>query len=315
MNVRYVLGAAAAIAGAAWLRNSVALREDLRWEDVSRPGKIATIAGQAIHYLDVGKGPAIVLVHGFGGQTYSFRALIPALAKSYRVIAVDLKGFGYSQHDARTGLSHGDQVGMLAALLDSLGVARARVVGHSMGGAVAQRFAATWPERVEALVLAASVVADGRFRRAPRLPAWLLRPVLPVLAGVASSRLLKAGYYDPAFADDEVRAEYLRPGRIKGSMDGLRAMMRDVRSDPPIDFSRLTMPVLLLYGAQDRVVPLSVAQRIRERIPQARLVVIERAAHLLLEERPTECARAILEFFDESRVRAGAPPIQASRQG
>jgi pimeloyl-ACP methyl ester carboxylesterase len=138
----------------------------------------------------------------------------------------------------------------------------------------------------------------------------LLRPALPVLAGVAASRLLKMMYVDQSKLTQEVRDEYLRPVRIKGSMDGLMAMMRDRALDPPIDYQHITMPVLILCGAQDEVVPLSAAQRLRERLQHTRLVVIEGAAHGLLEERPDECARAIRDFLRE--VGAQSPEGAAS---
>jgi 3-oxoadipate enol-lactonase len=88
-------------------------------------------------------------------------------------------------------------------------------------------------------------------------------------------------------------------------------MMRDRASDPPIDHTRVTMPVLVLAGAHDRVVPLSAAQQLRERLPRARIVVIEEAAHGLLEERPEECARAIDGFLRETGVKR--VPAQSER--
>jgi len=301
----FVLGAAA-VAGAVALRRA-GLREYLDWDLVEKPGRIIDIDGYRVHYVDQGSGPAIVLVHGFGGQTANYAELMPLLAKDHRVIAVDLKGYGYSERDAQAGLSHTGQVAMLKQLLGKLGVARAVFVGHSMGGAVVQRFAATYPEMVQALVLMASVAGDERFaRRLP--PAFLLRPIVPVLANLVAGRLLAASFYDPSILTPELREEYVRPAHIKGSMEGLLAMMRESRDDPPIDAAAITMPVLLLYGAHDRAVPLSVAQHVRERIPQARLVVVDRAAHMLLVERPQQCAEAIRDFLrDAALARVESP--------
>ena len=229
----------------------------------------------------------------------------------HRCIAVDLKGFGYSERRADSGLSHTDQVAMLAKLLDRLGVERAAFIGHSMGGAVVQRFAATYPDRVEALVLAAAVTGDERAGRRAVGPFWLLRPVLPVLAGVASRGILKRSFFDPSRLTPDVREEYMRPVRIKGSMEGLLAMMRDGAEDALLDRSRITMPVLLLYGANDEIVPLSVGQRLHEALPHARMHVVDRAGHLLLEERPDECARVIRDFLAD--VVTGTPETAAAR--
>lgn len=301
----FAVGGMAAIA--ALIRRG-GLSEDLTWEEVPKPGRIVDIDAYGVHYVEQGSGPTMLLIHGFGGQTHQYRHQIAYFARTHRVIAVDLKGFGYSERDINTGLSHTDQVVMLRALLEKLDVDRATVVGHSMGGAVAQRFAATHPELVDALVLAASMPADRRFRGGGRsMPAFLLRPILPVLARFAASRLLKASFYDPANLTDEIAEEYIRPARLKGSMDGLLKMMKDASGDPAVDMTRLTMPTLLLFGSDDPVAPLSMAQQLRERIPHARLTVIDRSAHLLLEERPDDCNRAIGDFLGEQALKDAAP--------
>ena len=297
----------AAVGGALMLNRKTALREDIPWEDAPRPGSIAEIDGYKVHYIDRGDGPAMVLIHGFGGQTYNYRKLIPRFAAGHRVIAVDLKGYGYSERDASTDLSATGQVRMLRALLAQLGVQRAVFVGHSMGGAIVQRFASTHPEMCEALVLIASVAGDeARRRRMVMLPRPILRPLLPVFGKMVSSQLLKYSFYDQSFATEADREEYLRPARLKGSMDGLLAIIEEGRRDEPIAYERIDVPVLLIYGAQDRVVPLAKAREVRAHLPQARLVVIERAAHLLLEERAEECARAIEDFLrEQARSEAG----------
>jgi pimeloyl-ACP methyl ester carboxylesterase len=300
-----LIGAAAAAAGMLVLRRA-SLREDLDWADVPKPGRLADIDGYRVHYVEEGAGPAIVLVHGFGGQTANFERMMPLLAGDHRVIAVDLKGYGYSERNARAGLSHTDQVVMLEKLLGRLGVDRATFVGHSMGGAVVQRFAAMHPDMVDGLVLMASVAGDERSAR-HMAPGIVMRPFLPVLANLVATRLLDGSFYDRSVLTDELREEYVRPAHIRGSMAGLLAMMRDGRADPAIDAAKITMPVLLLNGAHDRVVPMSVAERLRARLPQAHLVVIDRAAHMLLVERPDECAEAIAGFVrDAASLRAGA---------
>ncbi|MDE3096857.1 MAG: alpha/beta hydrolase [Chloroflexota bacterium] len=289
-----ILGIGAVAAGAFALRR-VGLREDLEWREVAKPGRVIDIDGYGVHYVDQGAGAAIVLVHGFGGSTYSYRHQIPAFSQDRRVIAVDLKGFGYSERRADAGLSATDQVRMLKRLLDQFGVAHAAFVGHSMGGAVVQRFAAAYPEAVDALVLAGSVRPVARAR--VWLPAPLVRPFAPAIAALTASRMLTLAFHDRTKLDDAVRDAYLRPLRLRGSLDGLLAMMRDHRHDAPADLSRVRMPVLLLWGADDRLVPLRVAHEIRRDLPQARLTVIEGAGHMLLEEQPGACNRAIDEFL------------------
>lgn len=287
-----------ALAGGAGLAlRRYRLVEDLDWETTPKPGRVVSIDGYGVHVVERGQGSPLLLLHGFGGGTYHYDALAAHLSRAHRVIAVDLKGFGYSQRDASTGLSHADQVAMLAHLLPTLGIEHAVVVGHSMGGAIAQRLAVTHPDAVDALVLIASAPGHRRMGRQAAGPATLMRPLLPSLGKLAADRLLAASFYDRTRLTPEIRDQYLRPARLRGSMDGLMTMIRDAANDEPVDLARITQPVLLLYGADDRVVPLEVATELRERIPHARLVVIDRAAHLLLVERAQECAVAIEQFL------------------
>jgi pimeloyl-ACP methyl ester carboxylesterase len=300
------LGVAGLAAGAVALRRG-GLREDLEWREVTKPGDVIDVDGYGVHVIDQGSGPALVLVHGFGGSTYSYRNQIPAFAGSHRVIAVDLKGFGYSERQAEAPLSGTAQVAMLKRLIERLGIDHAAFVGHSMGGGVLQRFAVTYPEAVDALVLAGSVYHTPRMRNV--LPAPLVRAFAPLVASFVASRMLKLAYYDDSVLDDTVREEYLRPMRIKGTAAGILAMMRQRRDDPPVDIGRIASPVLLLWGAHDRLVPLRTAQEIRRDLPSARLVVIDGAGHMLFEERPDDCNRALAGFLAECAAPA-APAAQ-----
>src|SRR6516225_5840582 len=113
------------------------------------------LRGRRTHYLDIGEGPAVVLVHGLASAWAAWFCNIPELAASYRVIAVDLPGFGRSDGFAGA-VEIGHYVDALIQLLDHLGVSDVRIVGHSLGGIVAHRFAAGNPERTAALVIVAS---------------------------------------------------------------------------------------------------------------------------------------------------------------
>lgn len=331
------VAAATVTAGALVAARRSGLGEDLDWGRVDKPGQIIRVGGYGVHCVLRGEGPAVVLVHGFGGSIFSYRNVMPLLERNHRLIAVDLKGCGYSDRDARTGLSHSDQVAMLKGLLEKLGVERATLVGHSLGGAVAQRFAATHPKTVDALVLVASSTGEerwgeylGRFVR----PSFPLGPIVSALVGLTaaasyglqhsvtaqgavgrfshmrfvSRRLLGLWAYDTMTLTDDVRDGYLRPMRIRGTLASILRSVGDTEREGAIDRSRITMPVLLLYAADDRAVPLSAAHRLSELLPHARLVVIDRAAHLLLEERPEACAAVIEGFLRDTGAATSAGP-------
>ena len=312
MSLRGMLAAAVAAVGGVLAFKRFSLREDVEWRDAEKPGTVVDIDGYGVHYVERGSGPAMVLVHGFGGMTANWDQMMPALARDYRVIAMDLKGFGLSERNKGAGYSHTDQVSMIKALLDRLTVSRAVFAGHSMGGAVVQRFAATYPEMVESLVLFASAAGnENRYSRF-MLPRWMIRPLLPIFAKFTARALLNAGFRDKSVLTDEIRETYMLPTRIKGSMDGFFEITRDRRRDAPIEHARITCPVVLVNAAHDRLIPLMLARQIRGHIPQARLVVIENAAHMLIVERPDECVRAMRDFLKESAARGAAVSAAAS---
>ena len=286
-------GAVAAVAALRWLRRR---KEDIDWRSVRPPGAIVDVDGVPIHYIERGSGPAAaVLIHGFLGHTYSFRYLIPELAKDRRVVAVDLKGSGYSGRPQKGDYSLTEQARLVIRLMDKLGIDRASVVGHSLGGEVAMRLAANWPERVEKLVLAASVSGD----RIPSLPVTpLIKPILWLIGRLFGRRIFRRQFYDPRKATKEVLEAYRRPLRIKGTGHAVYQTLRDMRREKAVESSRITAPVLILWASSERILPRWVLSRLRKRFPQAKVVAIERAGHLLLEEQPEQANRAVKSFLE-----------------
>ncbi len=269
-------------------------REDIGWRDADAPGRIATVDGVGTHYIEQGSGPAVVLVHGFGGHTFSYRHLIPDLAKDHRVVAIDLKGFGYSERPQKSDYSLGAQARLVVRLMDTLRIESAALVGHSMGGEVVMRVAARYPDRVERLVLAGSISGD-RIPTLPTLP--FIKPFLPLIAKLMGRRALPRSYYDPSKITKEIREGYQAPLRIYGTMDALYQMMRDFRRDKSVDFKRIMQPVLILWASNEKVVPGWTLRRLRKHFPEAIVTTIERAGHLLLEEQPEDCNAAIRRFL------------------
>ena len=286
-------GAVAAVAALRWLRRR---KEDIDWRSARPPGAIVDVDGVPIHYIERGSGPAAaVLIHGFLGHTYSFRYLIPELAKDQRVVAVDLKGSGYSGRPQKGDYSLTEQARLVIRLMDKLGIDRASFVGHSLGGEVAMRLAANWPERVEKLVLAASVSGD----RIPSLPVTpLIKPILWLIGRLFGRRIFRRQFYDPRKATKEVLEAYRRPLRIKGTGHAVYQTLRDMRREKAVESSRITAPVLILWASSERILPRWVLSRLRKRFPQAKVVAIERAGHLLLEEQPEQANRAVKSFLE-----------------
>jgi len=289
--------------GAVWSYSRRAIRrwEDLELADVEKPGRVISVGDVNIHYVEAGKGPVLLLIHGLGGSTFGFRHLIPFLNPRFRVIALDLKGFGYSDRPLDGDYSLLAQAHLIRDFLDALKIKSAAVLGHSLGGAVAMRLAVAFPERVERLILVSSA-SDTETRRGVR-GARLLRPFLPVVAAFTlqnrwfREKSLRSGCYDPAYVTPDVMEGYLKPSRVRGHLRSLGNLMVDRRHDPPLDTSVIRQPTLIIWGEADRWLPPTRGQSIHEAIPGSRFVTIERAGHLVLEEQPEESARAISDFL------------------
>ncbi len=281
-----------------------------------------------------GDAPLVVLLHGFGGSTATWRDTAPALAAGgAEVVAYDRPAFGFTERvlddaldalRARLGVDlYGPdgQVALLDALLDTLldadgagadGAARPMVlVGHSAGGTLAAEYALRRPERLAGVVLVApAILTTGG------TPAWA-RPVLtlpPVdrggpfvarLAARGSDRLLEASWHDPTRVDDAMRAEYAAAQAVRDWERGLWALVRapgtfDIAERP----ADLAVPVLLVTGDDDRVVPTDDTRELATLIAGAELVVLERVGHVPQEEDAAGTLDAIARFL--ARVTASS---------
>ncbi len=299
-------GAVTAFVSMRWLGRT---REDTRWEDAKRPGKLLDIDGVAIHYVEKGSGPAIVMVHGFGGSTFSFRYQMAELSRDHRCVAIDLKGFGFSQRPEGGDYSLTAQAHLVLRAMDLLGIDRCVLMGHSMGGDVSMRIATIAPERIEKLILAAS--SPGmKVWVMPRLP--FLRPFLRLSMRASLGRYRKKLFYDSKSVDtDAIFQGYLATARIMGSFNTIWEMWDGIRRDKPIDYKRITMSTLILWAEKERIIPFPgfALRWLRKKLPHAEVVTVPRTGHLLLEERPNACNGAIHRFLagaTEDHVREAA---------
>jgi pimeloyl-ACP methyl ester carboxylesterase len=294
--------------GSVWSYSRRAVR---RWEDVDlvaapKPGRSIEVDGVRLHYVEAGEGPPLLLLHGLNGSTFGFRLLTPYLTPHYRTIAIDLMGFGYSDRPQRRDYSLGAQARLVAGFLDALGIERASVLGHSLGGVVAMHLALEFPERVDRLILASSA-SDSETRRGLR-SSRLVRPLLPVVAAftVQNQRFrrmsLRSACYDPAFVTPELLDGYMAPTRVKGHLRALGSLMVDRRKDAPIDLSAIRQPTLILWGSSDRWLPPSHGRRLLTLVPNSQMAIIENAGHLVMEEQPEDAARAVIGFLQQQEM-------------
>lgn len=295
-------GALAAVGAGGW----VAWKRRAPWQAPLPEGIIRDVAGAKVHYIDEGSGPAVILIHGFAGSTFSWRLVIPDLAKTHRVIAVDLPGFGFSDRGLDVDYSHTGQAERIVALMDLLGIERATLIGHSMGGAIAQRVASRHPGRVARLILVAAVNAaqppDSARRGRATGPMFALVGVAqrsPRAMYAVGRRALRRMVHDAEYATEEVMRGYIDPLLIPGTVAAVRKITAATGEEAPADLSGISAPTLVLIGASDRMIPPEKALELAEAISGARYLVIPEAGHLLAEERPEAFLEEVLAFLHE----------------
>ncbi len=302
------LGAAAGAVVNAQVR--LARWETLDYRELRAPdGRYLTLPdGAEVHYVDRGAGFPVVLVHGFGYSYYTWRLNQPALAERFRAVALDLPGFGASARTRLARFAVRTQAGALRDFIRELGIDRAHIIGHSLGGTIALRLALDHPEVVGRLVVVDSPLDP------PRLPFGLIRraaafaPFGPAvfkalfyygLIAAGRFRSGAAATYAPDPVPEGVAEHFERLYRVRGSADTFVAILRSPPIDPYLtaDLPDLRVPLLAVWGGADRVVPARVVDRLRRLFPAARVEVLPEAGHCPHETRPAEFNRLVLEFL------------------
>lgn len=264
--------------------------------------RFETVEGLRVRFVRAGEGPAAVLLHGFGSSIYTWKGVLPGLARTRTVVALDFPGFGESDQPRRLDVTVYPRI--VLGLMDRLGIARATLVGNSMGGAVATVVAAERPERVAALVL---IDAAG-FLDASERP-LLLRLAATRVGGALFERLplrgralrlgLRQVFHDPALVTEERFNEYLAPLLRPGGTASMLSVLDSRPLDPGLVARRarkVRAPTLVLWGREDRWIPVEQADRFVAAIAGARKVVFDACGHLPQEERPADVLRWLKEF-------------------
>lgn len=266
-------------------------------------GELLEVAGQLVHVTQAGSGEPVVLLHGFGESTFTYRLVAPALAERFQVIAIDLNGFGYTDRPRDPAAYTLDgQARLVLGVLDALAVERAHFVGHSYGGGLTIWIAAHHPARVRSMALLDS--AMPRYSTTRRTRAANLRPLTHVFLRTVAMReryvrnVLRAAYFDDALATPAVTREYLERLRIEGIDDayyGLTAKNGEAPAE--VDLAHIATQALLVWGEEDTLTPLANGKRIAAGLGGAPLVIIPRCGHVPMEEAPQQLLSALLPFL------------------
>jgi pimeloyl-ACP methyl ester carboxylesterase len=262
----------------------------------------ATANGTTLTYEVAGAGPALVLIHAGIADSRMWDGLFARWAASHRVLRYDLRGFGRSGRASGT-FAHRDD---LRALLDTLGIDRAAVLGISFGAGVALDFALAYPERVSALVLAAA--RPGGMQPPPDLTeVWeaeeeaLARGDLDAANEVDLRAWVDGPHRTPDQVDPDVRARMREMNRLVLEREAAETDADPQPLDPPAveRLGEVRAPTLLVVGDLDRPGTLTGTERLAEGIPEARRVVIPGAAHMVPLEGPDRFAELVEEFLEQ----------------
>jgi pimeloyl-ACP methyl ester carboxylesterase len=289
--------------------------------------RLLDLDGQRVHLERAGEhGSPLVLLHGFGESSHQWRLVLPELARHHRVLALDLNGFGYTERPRDlAAYQYPGQARLVLATLDRLGIRSAHFAGHSWGGGLALWLAGNAPERVRSLVLVANTLPIYDQLRQSRLARW--RPLTRL--GLALflrpgyvERGLRTAYHDDQLVTPELVASYLDRLAIDGAVDAYRGLTgrpagKSSPAPPAPELEAIRQPALVVWGREDRLIPVEDGERYSARIPNARFAVLADCGHVPMEERPQELLALMLPFLaaEDTAPAAETVPTQRGRAG
>ena len=288
--------------GGAWLYTPDKPRSELEAQYATPPSQFIQVAGMRMHIRDTGPrgAPTLILLHGLGSSLHTWQPWADTLSTHFRVIRFDLPGFGLTGPDPTDDYSDTRAMTVLAALMDTLSVKRAALVGNSMGGKLAWQFAADHPERVTRLVL---ISPDGfaspgfDYDKPPSVP--VVARLLPYTLPSWMLRMnLAPAYADKSRLTPQTIARYrdlmLAPG-VRRALLQRTAQVRLEHPEPRL--RRIQAPTLLVWGQQDALIPFTNAQDYLNTLPHARLVSFPNLGHVPQEEDPAQALPPVEAFL------------------
>jgi pimeloyl-ACP methyl ester carboxylesterase len=296
------LGCAAIVAAGIWAWAPDRPRSQLERKYWDSATQYMEIGGTSLRVRMTGPkdAPAVLLLHGFGSSLETWEPWAQSLSGAYRIVRFDLPGCGLSEADRTGNYRDARSLDLVKALMDTLGIEKAVLVGNSMGGRIAWRFAAAFPERTRKLVL---ISPDGfaspgfEYGKAPQVPAalQLMKYFLP--RSLLRTNLAPA-YGDPSRLSDATVDRYyellLAPGDREAMIE---RMQQTVLQDPIPMLRQITAPTLLVWGQKDRLIPFSNSADYLSALPDARLVSFADLGHVPHEEAPAQSLAEVTKFL------------------
>jgi haloalkane dehalogenase len=294
-------------------RPMVGYRDRMSIAGANTTSNTVDVDGLRLHYLEAGRGDAVLLLHGWPTSSFLWRNVVPWIGETNRAIALDLPGFGRSDKPLDASYSFRFYTGVLEGFLAALGIERTALAVHDLGGPIGLHWASQNPDRLTRLALLNTLVypqaswAVIAFVLACRTPG--LRSLLASPRGLELA--MRIGVTDHSRLTPEVMRGVLEPFETEPARV---ALLKAGHGLHPGGFAEIVrwlptvrVPVRILYGARDSILPdvAKTMRRVARDVPHAETTVLEQCGHFLQEDRPDEVARELAEFFSQPSSRAG----------
>jgi len=265
--------------------------------------QVVNVDGLQIHYKDTGpkEAPVLLLLHGFASSLQTWDAWSTQLEPYYRVIRLDLPGFGMTGPSPVNDYSEENDLATLTHFVDKLGLSSFSVIGHSMGGKMAWGLAASMPDRVKALVLMApdGFSATKDIGTKPYAMPSIMGVIKFSLPKYLVKKSIEPAFFDANALDDSLVNRYydmLRAPGVRAAI--LERSNQTIYTDPVPRLQKITAPTLLIWGEQDQLIPSSNAQSYANVLANSQTILLPKLGHLLQEEQPEVAVKRVAEFLD-----------------
>ena len=277
--------------------------DELTEKYAQAPSQFITISGTRLHYRDSGNknSPTLIFLHGFGSSLHTWDGWASALEQDYRVIRLDLPGFGLSGENEKNDFSDTHDIAVILGLLDTLEVNKASFVGNSLGGKLAWRIAAAYPNRVDKLVLISpdGFASEGFEYDKPHQASWMLTAMTVALPKPILKMSLLPAYANPNSLSSTMLDRYYDLMCAPGVRKSIVARLNQtVLKDPRPILKTIQADTLLLWGEDDAMIPIANAQDYLKLIPKVRLEALPKTGHLPQEENVQHSLHALQKFLD-----------------
>lgn len=264
---------------------------------------ICKIANKRIAYFSQGLGEPVLLVHGITTYSFIWRKLVPLLEKEYRVVALDLPGCGASGKGVEEPYSIKNHAELLKEFLKKTGIEKVHLVGHDVGGGIAQIFATKYPDMLWSLTLMNSVAYDF----------WPVQPIIamrtPIIRQLAMASLdkgalrmiVRRGLYHKESLTNELLAYFWEPMKTKEGRKAFLHFAASLDNQNLVEITdklhQLQLPVLIMRGDADPYLSAAISEKLVSNIPGAKLINIPTGSHFMQEDEPEQIATELKTFF------------------